>query len=44
MKDPPKAVAFGKDKAKLEETLVKLEADWMIAAEAYETAKAEAGV
>ena len=44
VKDPPKAVAFGKDKAKLEETLVKLEADWMIAAEAYETAKAEAGV
>ena len=43
-KDPAKAVSLGKDKAKLEETLVKLEADWMIAAEAYETAKAEAGI
>jgi ATP-binding cassette subfamily F protein 3 len=43
-KDPAKAVSLGKDKARLEETLVKLEADWMIAAEAYETAKVEAGV
>ena len=44
VKEPAKAVALGKDKARLEETVVKLEADWMIAAEAYETAKVEAGV
>ncbi len=44
VKDAAKAVALGKDKARLEEQLVRLEADWMIAAEAYETAKAEAGV
>jgi len=43
-KDQVKAVSLGKDKARLEETMVKLEADWMIAAEAYETAKVEAGV
>jgi ATP-binding cassette subfamily F protein 3 len=44
VKEPAKAVSLGKDKARLEETVVKLEADWMIAAEAYETAKVEAGV
>ncbi len=44
VKEPAKAVSLGKDKAKLEESIVKLEADWMIAAEAYETARVEAGV
>jgi len=43
VKEPAKAVSLGKDKARLEEQMVKLEADWMIAAEAYETAKVEAG-
>ncbi|MGN6210801.1 ABC-F family ATP-binding cassette domain-containing protein [Asticcacaulis sp.] len=38
------AISLGKDKAKLEEKMVALEAEWMTAAEIYETAKLEAGV
>ena len=38
------AISLGKDKAKLEENMVALEAEWMTAAEIYETAKLEAGV
>ncbi len=44
VKSPDKAVAFGKDKARLEEQMVVLEAEWMEAAEVYETARMEAGV
>ena len=44
VKTPDKAVAFGKDKARLEEQLVALEGQWMEAAETYENARAEAGV
>jgi ATP-binding cassette subfamily F protein 3 len=44
VKDKEKAVSFGKEKAKLESDLVRLEAEWMDAAEAYETARVEAGV
>ncbi|MDC7681673.1 ABC-F family ATP-binding cassette domain-containing protein [Asticcacaulis sp. BYS171W] len=44
VKDPNGAVARGKEKAKLEADLVKMEADWMDAAEVYETAKTEAGL
>ena len=38
------AISLGKDKAKLEEKMVTLEAEWMTAAEIYETARLEAGV
>ncbi|ESQ78860.1 ABC-F family ATP-binding cassette domain-containing protein [Asticcacaulis sp. YBE204] len=44
VKDPNGAVVLGKEKAKLEADLVKMEADWMDAAEVYETAKTEAGL
>ncbi len=44
VKTPDKAVAFGKDKARLEDQLYQLEALWIEAAETYETARAEAGV
>ena len=43
-KDQAKSVALGKDKAKLEGDMMGLEGDWMVAAETYENAKAEAGV
>ncbi|HVZ30143.1 MAG TPA: ABC transporter ATP-binding protein, partial [Asticcacaulis sp.] len=43
-KDPVGAASLGKDKARLEEKLVALEAEWMEAAEIYETARIEAGV
>ncbi|MBP2158138.1 MULTISPECIES: ABC-F family ATP-binding cassette domain-containing protein [Asticcacaulis] len=43
-KRPQEAVSLGKDKARLEEKLVALEAEWMEAAEVYETAKAEVGI
>jgi ATP-binding cassette subfamily F protein 3 len=43
-KDPTGAASLGKDKARMEEKLVALEAEWMEAAEIYETAKAEAGL
>ena len=43
-KDQAQAISLGKDKAKLEEKIVALEAEWMSAAEVYENAKAEAGV
>ncbi|OYW82412.1 MAG: glycosyl transferase family 1, partial [Asticcacaulis sp. 32-58-5] len=43
-KDQAKAVSYGKEKAKLEDDMVALEANWMDAAEAYESAKAEAGL
>ena len=43
-KDQAKSIALGKDKAKLEGDMVRLEGDWMVAAETYENAKAEAGV
>jgi ATP-binding cassette subfamily F protein 3 len=38
------AISLSKDKAKLEEKMVALEAEWMTAAEIYETARLEAGV
>ncbi|EGF90362.1 ABC transporter family protein [Asticcacaulis biprosthecium C19] len=44
VKNPGLAVTYGKDKAKLEESLVAMEAEWMDAAEVYEAAKLEAGV
>jgi ATP-binding cassette, subfamily F, member 3 len=44
VKDPNAAISIGKDKAKLESDMVNLEADWMIAAEHYETAKTAAGL
>jgi ATP-binding cassette subfamily F protein 3 len=44
VKRAAEAVAFGKDKARLEEKLVALEGQWMEAAEVYEAARAEAGV
>ncbi|WAC48687.1 ABC-F family ATP-binding cassette domain-containing protein [Asticcacaulis sp. SL142] len=44
VKDQAKAISYGKEKAKLEEDMVALESKWMIAAETYETAKAEAGI
>lgn len=43
-KDQAKSIALGKDKSKLEADMVRLEGEWMTAAETYENAKAEAGV
>ncbi|ESQ73889.1 ABC-F family ATP-binding cassette domain-containing protein [Asticcacaulis sp. AC402] len=44
VKNPGLAVSYGKEKAKLEEALMALEAEWMEAAEVYEAAKTQAGV
>ena len=43
-KAPAKAVELGKQKAKAEDQLMQAEGEWLEAAEAYETAKTEAGV
>lgn len=44
VKAPAEAVKLGKDKARLEDELVAMEAAWMEAAEIYEAAKTEAGL
>ena len=43
-KDQAKSITLGKDKSKLEADMVRLEGEWMTAAETYENAKADAGV
>jgi len=43
-KDPSRAVALGKARAQAADGLDAAEMEWMAAAEAYEGAKAEAGV
>jgi ATP-binding cassette, subfamily F, member 3 len=43
-RDPTRAIALGKSRAEAADKLAEAEAEWMTAAEAYEEAKAEAGV
>ncbi len=43
-RDPAKAVTLGKDRARLQDELAETEAKWLAKAEAYEAAKADAGV
>ena len=43
-RDPDKAVALGKDRARAQDQLAETEAKWLAAAEIYEAAKVEAGL
>jgi ATP-binding cassette subfamily F protein 3 len=43
-RDAAKAVALGRDRARAQEALAETEGDWLVAAEAYEAAKHQAGV